>query len=650
MPLDWPGTPVHVHHVLTGSALADLCEVLERAEAVVFDVETTGLDAYDPLASMVSISFTLPTDESTWVVPLDHPDGPWGAHWRSILGELVACLWKGQVGLVAHNAQFDLRWVQQHMDLEGTCCEREAVVLSDLLVWDTMAVAHLLDENARKALKVLAAPLMTDVAPNGQWAIDVRDAKSVPWFTLGLYNALDTIATNRLWDAQVHDMAANPDLLALWEQTVLPAARALTEVTHLGMLLDFDEAGVALEQAERERDTSAEWLMQRALNYCLDPDEPGKYISWEATAKWFLRFTEEAVARGDLVVEETTGTGRPSWRAGVLTRQARRGEEVAQHLLSYRHGSKQSQFIHSWRDAVDAESRVHPTFNIARTRTGRLSSSDPNMQQVARELKPCWRATPGWRFVEIDYSQIEVRIIAEYIHRTVLPDNPMMQVYREGRDIYVETAASVLGIPSDEVTSGQRQKFKPCVLGYQFGLGAAGFVDYAEGMGEFFTLSEAQAIRQAYFATMDGLGQWHQYQRNTAARQGWVQNLLGRRRRLPDMFSDNDWERSAAERQAINSPVQSLASDLMLHALGRIHAELSPTQVRIVGTVHDSVLLEARSLDIVEEVCTIMLQPPLTLTVPLEVEASIGDRWGEYDQVFTRSTLDQTTTTGAHDG
>lgn len=942
----------------TGPRFDEFLGVLTQQTEVALDVETTGLDPYAWGASIVSLSVTLPDeDETTYVVPLDHPDGPWGYHWRSVLGEVVDALDVGQVGIVAHNAQFDLRWMQHHALHPQGDDEGWAEPLWNQLVWDTMAFAHLLDENGPKPLKKLASPLM-----GGDWGIgdDVREAKKVDWFRLAHYNAGDTIATMRLMRAQETLVEREPWVADLWSDIVLPAAQTLAGITHTGIALDWDRAAQALDEAEEQERAAHQWLLDRAASYGMDPEADDVYVSWAANALWFKEFTHHAREADDLIAIETTPTGNPSWRKGVLNKlRLRHGSDVAATLLEQRDGEKRAQFLRSWREHVDGESRIHATYNIARVRSGRLSSSDPNMQQVARALKPSFRASPEkgypW-FVEVDYGQLELRLMAEYIHRDVLPDNPMMQVYRQGVDLHKENATLVTGGRPEDVTKEERQKGKACIaagelvttdrgtapiefvqlhdrvwdgteyvthggvinrgrrdvlrydglratpdhvvvtehgemchaaaaalgvslvragtcaggapdvdgggahqgtstsgadallgvpqdvlegllhaqerhgrgvpvpagsqvrgpvgragriareqvrrdgstmqawrigqrelrrpwdrtavqvsralhpvgfrgvvgeghpvvadrpdgqrgslragqppvgdlggeqrqppqhhhcavhgyrgcpasrvalaedrppglpvqprmdrevaaewsdraravaagaqwerattydiadagprhrfavsgrlvlncgFGFNYGMGATKFVTYAEeSYGVVFDLDEAERVRSSFFSRWRGLGEWHEHQRVLGRQQGFVETLTGRRRRLIGMYGTS-WEQGEAERIAINSPIQGTGSDLMLYALALIDRKVPRGDARLVGTVHDSALLEVSTLDILPAIASLMLTTPVTLTVPLSVDVSYGRHWGEWEDELSFSTLDTTTT------
>ena len=358
-------------------------------------------------------------------------------------------------------------------------------------------------------------------------------------------------------------------------------------------------------------------------------------------ALWFRAFTEAAVAREELTVVESTPAGSASWRGGVLTRLAASGYEVAVDLLTYRHAAKRITFLDTWLELAEQcpDDRVYASYNTARARTGRLTSSDPNHQQVARDLKPVYRSCSGWPyFVEIDYAQAEMRIMAEYIHRFTEPDNPMLEAYINDYDLHKMNAALVHGRDWQSTTKPERQSGKAVGFGFLFGMFPKKFVQVAaEDYGVEFTLPQAERVRTAFYERWTGLGAFHTYQEELVREQGYVTNLFGRKRRLPDVYSEDFGTANHAQRQAINFPIQSTASDMMLHALGDIR-RMGTRDVRPVGTVHDSLLLEVRDLDRLDDICYSLLHPPINLTVPLEVEVSIGSHWGDYQEVFTRRT------------
>ena len=321
-------------------------------------------------------------------------------------------------------------------------------------------------------------------------------------------------------------------------------------------------------------------------------------------------------------------------------RQAREGSPAAEALLDHRDATKRLQFLRSWLDHLGPDGRIHAGYNVAKVVTGRLSSSDPNLQQVSKALKPAFLATPGYSLVEIDYSQIEVRLAA-----FIAECEPLLDVYREGRDVYIEQAAAIAEVPSEDVTGEQRQRAKAVVLGFLYGMGEDGFRDYAEDAFDvYYSADEAALSRRAFFSRWEGMAAWHAAQVREATSTGQVVSPLGRVRRLPHIHDGNPALAGRAERQAINSPVQSMASDIMQIAfadvLGYLPGSTPVEGVRGIGTVHDSNVLEVPRDDEVRVVARVMRRmnavPDLLrknfgvdLPIPLPVEAEIGDRWGQ---------------------
>lgn len=625
---------MHDHYISahTSETLVEFGRAMRQAHTndllVSFDIETTGLNAYDKRLTMVSLSVTIyDEDETTYVVPLDHPESSWAYCWDEVL-TAVARMLAAHGKFIPHNAEFEVNWVRA----------KTGVDLTPALHRDTQTTAHILNENVLKSLKYQAEPLMHEF---GQWDIDIKDrAKSFPWFDLARYNALDTIATKRLNEWQQQALATMPELQAL-DEGVVRAQRAMIDASFRGIRLDKEEAQLALKGADQEMQDAAMLLMDLAQDTLgMDPNQ-GEWptISWNHSANWYRDFMARAVDADLLTVEAVTGSGNPSWTSEVLTRQKRKGSPIAAALLRFRAAEKMSGFVRSWFEHADEHDRVHTSFRFAVAVTGRTSSSTPNMQQIPRGWgKRCWIPADGWDFCEMDYSQVEMRVAAELVHRTVLPDNPMVEAFRDGVDLHSLAATLATGGTLESVTGDERQAGKAINFGFLFGMGASKFVDYAEEeYGVHFTLPQAREVRKGFFRMWEGLEDWHEYQRNMARTEGYVTCLSGRRRRLPDAQSSDDFFRSEAERQAVNAPVQGTASDMMLHSLGNIY-DLSLTGVRIVGTVHDSVLLEVRNREELETAAQAMLRSPFKFHLPMEVEVALGPRWGDYTDVFTRST------------
>jgi DNA polymerase-1 len=348
-----------------------------------------------------------------------------------------------------------------------------------------------------------------------------------------------------------------------------------------------------------------------------------------------------------------TATGNPSWDADALEMLEIQGHPLAKDIADIRKASnKISKFFEPWTTKLGEDGRLHPSFNPMRvddkwakevgTSTGRLSSSNPNAQQIAKEETPCFGGEEGWLFGVLDYSQIELRILAWLGHI----DN-VLQAYEEGQDLHILMAAKVAGVDPSEVTPDMRQSGKAGNFGFAYDMGEQTYVEYArKNYRVNVTLAEARKIRKAFFNDQwVGLRKYHERQRTLVHRYGYVRNPLGRKRRLPEVYSGRDYEIGRAERRAINAPTQSMASDLMCLSLIEIDRVIDPTQVRLVGTVHDSLLAQFRADTLdenLERVARIMLDPGteqrfgVRVGVPLEVEAKIGYHWNS-DNAETRT-------------
>lgn len=643
--------PETIRWVIDDDHLPGLLDAVRASSCVVIDLETTGLDehAVDPVpARVVLASLTLPRspddeDPPTYVIPLSHPDSPLHGWWRMALIKLC----KAMMGkpIVNHNLKFDLRWLYAMTGLD----------LSRQYAWDTQLSSHLLDENSSTRLKE-RAPTTFGI---DRWDEDFDltqpgAAERVPLFDLGVYAARDTYWTWRL--AQRHqrtmwlgdhagDEPIDPEdfenarLGKLSRWCVMPTGASLTAIEQRGIALDVEwvRDEIAAEQALRD-DT-----YDRLVGLYGDPD-PEREPSLAPTSLWFKAWTERAVEAGDLRVISYTDTGKPQWSKSVLTRLARaardRGEKVnvPQLLLDHRQSVKGLEFLMSWLAEVTPNGRIHTSYHAGRVVSGRLSSSSPNMQQVTGRLKPAFIPSPGHVLAELDYSQVEMRAAAHVAKCT-----SMIEAFQKGDDLHRLLAARVTGKAPEDVTPEERQGGKAGNFGFLFGMGAEGFRDYAENTyGVSFTHEEAEDVYRAFFDQWPEMAVWHARTIQRARIEGQVVSPIGRVRRVPEVWGGDS---GRAERQAINSPVQGFASDMMQMAaasIGGFLPILGPvTDARVVGTVHDSIVLEAPA-DSWEEVvgeCIermtnlshILRNLGCTLLVPLEVEAKIGTRWGLSD-------------------
>lgn len=613
-----------------------MIEALLEADVVAFDFETQSdmsgrygnLEYWHPHSRITSASYTV-RGEGTWVIPCSHPEGPWTEKWKTLLTNVhKAILSKTKTKLIGHNLKYDMTWAWW----------MTGVALEPVGWWDTMMSDYVLDENEAHSLKEKA---VRDLGVDRWDDVDLRDSESQPWDSLALYNARDTDYTDRL---QVVDQAAleqEPRLARLFHFLGMPIIRTLTRIERNGLPIDQSVVAVRKAQAEAVVEEEHKYLMRIATEeYGMDPEDYPT-VSFSSTNKWFKEFME----RSPMPVVSLTDTGNPSWTADNLEHLEREGHELARHVLDIRkNGNRLSKFLVPWMEKLADDGRLHPTFNPMRvddkwsdvkgTTTGRLSSSNPNAQQIARELKPCFGGEEGWLFVELDYSQIELRVAA-----WIANDRNMLAAYERGDDLHTLMAADINDKEPKEVTKTERQGGKAGNFGFLYDMGENTYVDYAyTTYGVTVTYEEARKVRKAFFNRWADLQKWHRRQRNLVRKYGFVRNPIGRKRRLPEIRTGTSYEIGRAERRAINSPVQSMASDLMCLALIEIDRQMDPEQVRLVGTVHDSLLAQFRpdTLDEnLERVAHIMLDPGtstkfgVNVEVPLEVEASIGYHWND---------------------
>lgn len=639
--------PARVAWVLEEEALARMVEQVAMAHEVILDLETTGLQEWAVEggainggvgARVVLASCTLPMAEDdlqpgTWVIPLSHPDSPWQGRWRQVLGKVAAVIRDEDRTLVNQNVKFDARWIYATTGVD----------VSRQIVWDTLVGSHLLDETTSTKLKE-RVPAVFGIQRWDDFDLSTPGAaERVPLFDLGMYAARDTfwdwaLARHQRALMYPEDHPETPDeveearlgLLASW--CAMPTVATLTAVEQRGIQLDLPWVRENLAEHRAEHARLFRELSQRYPGLDGEP-------SFAPTSYWFRDWTQKAIEAGDLRVGELTPTGKPTWRKGVLVRQARGGSDVAVDLLAMRSHAKKIEYLESWLALASARGRIHTTYNVGRVVTGRLSSDTPNMQQVTATLKPAFVPSAGYYLAEFDYSQIEMRAAA-HISGCV----PMIEAFLRGDDLHTLLGARITGKPLEEVTKEDRQSAKSANFGLLYGLSAYGFMFYAEEVyGIVFTTEEAEAIHRAFFSMWEGLSEWHARTRLRAAQMGQVVSPIGRVRRLPDIH--DPWRQKHAENAAVNAPVQGFASDLMQMAAASIEG-LLPGQdpvpgVRLVGTVHDSIVAEIPVEGWREHVdqCIarmVDLSRPLgrmgvTLAVPLAVEAKVGTRWGLSD-------------------
>jgi len=583
-------------------------EFLEKQKVIAFDLETSQLNRKGGEGSYINC-LGLGNEKRQYILPLEHEDSPWVSS-PLIQQEMVTILTEVTAGkrIIAHNGKFDNLWL------------REMYGVRFKLTFDTMLAAHALDENTPNGLKYLARVKLG--VPDWDVSESIKQGKGMSPKKLYEYNALDVYYTTKLYYLFREQLKEDKAVLKVFKYIYMGASDLYEDAEYEGIYIDTDK----LQDVERDLRKKKN-KVEKKLNKLA-----GEGVNWNSTQQ----VSKILFNKWKLKPIEITDAGAYSTAEGVL-KQLRSKHEGVELLLEYRKYAKLlSSFVDGWKNRM-YQGRIYPSFKIHGTVTGRPSCVDPNLQQVPREstIRSLINAPHGWVFAEADHSQVELRVTA-----MMSGDRAMKFIYQTGGDIHTETAKVVTS--KNEVTKDERKKAKAVNFGFIYGMGAPKFQEYARDKFELkFSLDECKAYRRRFFDKYYDLPEWHDKQRKIARAFGQVRTYTGRVRRLPDVNSPEQGKRAEAERQAINSPVQGFAAEVTLMGAIGIRQKFSWDHVRVVGTVHDSILMYIRR-DMVEElapkIAKVMENPPLfkkfnlDLPVPLKAEISVGP-WGSGEEV-----------------
>lgn len=651
--------------------LKSLVKAIHESSEIVMDLETTGLDEYAEAggdtnggypARIVLAALTLPSAERaaagtydwrrfdgeqpmTYLVPLSHPASPLLGTWRKVMAIIGREINRSGKPFVNANIKFDARWV----------FAQTGVDLSDRIEWDTTVSSQLVDTEARTRLKIRAA---RDFGIEEWDDFDLGTpgaAERVDLIQLGEYAARDTYYTWKIEQEHRDQMFLTGDeepfdsddiqmarLGKVATYVAMPTVRTLTKVEQRGFLLDVDWVHAKIEEMDALRLKACEDIL--GLYGTAPAPAPAKDgVTTAATSKWFQGFVAQAIEAGDLRVTARTDSGNAQWNKAVLIAQQRQGSPAADALLRHRDATKTLEFLRSWLELRDPNNVIHATYNVGFVKTGRLSSSNPNVQQISARLKPAFIPRPGHVLLDLDYSQVELRVAA-FISRSA----PMIEAFQRGDDLHRLLAAKIAGKAPEDVTSLERKRAKAGNFGLLYGMSPGGFQAYAATAYDVsLTLAEAQAVHSAFFEMWDGMRQWHERSKRRAYGRGYVTSPIGRTQWLSDLYSKSSFKASHAERNALNSPVQGFGSDLMQMAAASIMGTLPGYPLpkvegaHVVATVHDEICIEVpedRWQEILveckrrmEDVNTFLRPLDCQMDVPIVAGPSAGTRWGVHD-------------------
>jgi DNA polymerase I len=576
---------------------------LERATKIAIDTETTGLNVNE--ASLVGVSLCVDEAEGFYI-PIGHETGEPQLDWGVVKEALLKVLSKGKT-MIAQNLKFDLQILKRH-----------GLPLAPPWI-DTMLLSYGLDPNGRHGLDYLAERhlgyrMLTyeEVAGKGAKQVSFADVRLD---IAARYSAEDAWATFKL-ESVLDAKITEANLKGVVLDIDLPTVPVLAEMELTGVKIDRSY----LRALEREFEGELIGIEQKVRAYS---QQPGLNLNSPKQLSVFL-FDELK-----LPPQGKTKTGY-STDAEVLSKLSSQHPAVYL-LLEHRELAKlQGTYVKPLQVlASHVDDRVRTTFHLTGTSTGRLSSSDPNLQNIpARskrglQIRSAFVASEGYELISADYSQIELRILAH-----LSGDEALSRSFHEGEDVHRRTAAEIYAVKANEVTDGQRSVAKAINFGLMYGKTAFGLSEELR-----ISRSEAKQTIDRYFTRYAGVKKYLTEVVEAAKKSGFVTTAFGRRRSIPELSSSNAALRANGERMAMNMPIQGTAADLIKIAMIRVHQKLkeSHPNARLLLQVHDELILEAPKKDSAEVMAIVKreLEAAASLNVPLVANASSAFRWGD---------------------
>ena len=604
-----PSTQVAI--VADKRSLDRLADTLSRAKSISFDTETTSTDSMQ--AGLVGISLAMGEGEG-WYIPVGHV-GATQLPLEQVITAIQPALQNEHIAKVGHNAKYDLAVLAQHgLNVRG-------------LRFDTMIAEFLIDPGSRSlGLKNLAWSRLGVEMTNIEELIGTGKKQismaQVPVERAAAYAAADADITLRLRAKQEPELHEK-NLFKLFTQVEMPLIPVLMDMERAGVLIDVPylqrmSGSLAKRLAEIERDI-----------YGLVGQDFNINSTQQLANVLFGKLRLQAPGG------RKTATGKVSTAVDVL--ESLRGQHpVIELILEQRQLAKlKGTYIDALPELVNPTTgRVHTSFNQAGAVTGRVSSSEPNLQNIpirtdlGRQVRRAFIAAPGYVLMSADYSQVELRILAH-----LCGDPGLREAFARGEDIHASTAAAIFGIPLAQVSPDQRRVAKAVNFGLAYGQGAYGLAQ-ATGL----TLPEAQKFIDAYFDRFSRVRQYVEGTKQKAAAIGYVETVMGRRRYFPILQSKErdprtQIARRAAERECINMPVQGSAADIMKVAMLRVHEMLKrqAAGVKLTLQVHDELVLEVpeQKAQQIGELVREAMEGAYTLSVPLKADIKTGRNWDE---------------------
>jgi len=592
--------------LLTEADLNRWVEKLNQAKLFALDTETDNLDYM--AANLVGISFALENGEAAYLpLQLDYLGAPKTLEKTTALTLLKPILENPTIQKVGQNFKYDLTiFARNGIDVQG-------------VAFDTMLESYVLNSTGRHNMDDLAKRYLghqtisfEEIAGKGKNQLTFNQ---IPLEKAAEYAAEDADVTMKLQQVLWEKLSKEPTLEKLFKEMELPLLGVLSRMERRGVLIDSD----ALFLQSNEIANRLSELEEQA--YVL----AGQPFNLASTKQ----LQEILFDKLGLPVIQKTPKGAPSTNEEVLEELAF-SHELPKVLVEHRGLSKlKSTYTDKLPQMVNPQTgRVHTSYHQAVTATGRLSSSDPNLQNIpirneeGRRIRQAFIACEGFTVVAADYSQIELRIMAH-----LSQDQGLINAFTQGKDIHRSTAAEIFGVALDEVTSEQRRNAKAINFGLIYGMSAFG-LSRQLGIGR----ADAQSYMDLYFKRYPGVQTFMHDIREKAKAQGYVETLFGRRLYLPDINSSNAMRRKGAERVAINAPMQGTAADIIKRAMIQLDQKLqNDPDIAMIMQVHDELVFEVRSEKVAfySELIKTQMESAADLVVPLIVDVGQGTNWDE---------------------
>ncbi|MCK8078593.1 DNA polymerase I [Vibrio sp. 1CM2L] len=584
-------------------------EKLKAAEVFAFDTETDSLDYM--VANLVGLSFATEEGVAAYVpVAHDYLDAPQQLDRDWVLEQLKPILEDDAQAKVGQNLKYDMSVLARYgIEMKGI--KHDTMLAS--YVFNSVGGKHDMDSLALRFLQHSCISF-EQIAGKGKKQLTFNQ---IELGEASPYAAEDADVTLRLHNRLMENIEQDEKLKAIYEEIEVPLIPVMSRIERTGVFIDdmllgaqSQEIAVRLDELEQKAYEIAE------QEFNMNSPKQLQAILFEKMG---------------LPVIKKTPSGAPSTNEEVLQELAL-DYPLPKLIIEYRGLAKlKSTYTDKLPKMINAETgRVHTSYHQAVTATGRLSSTDPNLQNIpirneeGRRIRQAFVAQHGWKILAVDYSQIELRIMAH-----LSGDKALLEAFQQGKDIHAATAAEIIGVDIESVTTEQRRRAKAVNFGLIYGMSAFGL---AKQLG--IPRGEAQHYMDTYFERYPGVMQYMEDTRSAASEQGFVETIYGRRLHLPEIQSRNGMRRKAAERAAINAPMQGTAADIIKKAMLLVDEWIQAEgdgRVKLLMQVHDELVFEVEesSLAEIESKVQELMESAAELEVPLVAEAGHGDNWDQ---------------------